>query len=180
MIGSAVRPGRRSAAPLVVAALLGLAAVAACDPAFSRPRLTPGPEAPHAEVRGDVANVTTRVVAALEAEGIPVERVEANDGWLRTAWLDTAAFSRTSSAARGLNAVRIRGWIDPASFGMSRVTLEGVWRPMADPSLPERELERALPAGHPAAVRIQRALDRLTGAAVLPAGPAPAPAPPPR
>ena len=160
--------------------VLGLAAgalvlVLACDPGFSRPRLTPLPESPHAEVRGDVANVTTRIAAALEAEGIPVARVEPGDGWLRTAWLDSATFRPVASTSRGLGAVRIRGWIDPASFGESRVTLEGVWRPLADPSLPERELERALPAGHPAAVRLQRALDRVTGAAVQPAGPPPAP-----
>ena len=159
-----------------LAALLVVLAVAACDPGFSRPRLTPGPEAPHAEVRGDVANVTTRIAEALETEGIPVERVEASDGWLRTAWLDTAGFTPVASTSRGLDAVRVRGWVDPASFGMSRVTLEGVWRPLADPSLPERELERALPPGHPAARRIQRALDRVTGAAVTPAGPPPVPA----
>lgn len=165
----------RCAPPLRSAALLGALAVLACDPAFSRPRLTPGPEAPHAEVRGDVANVTTRIAEALRAEGIPVQRVEPGDGWLRTAWLDTAGFRPVSSTARGLGAVRIRGWIDPASYGASRVTLEGVWRPLADPSLPERELERALPAGHPAAVRIQRALERVAGPSVVPAGPPPAP-----
>jgi hypothetical protein len=158
-------------------ALCGLLVVLACDPGFSRPNLRPGPEAPHAEVRGDVANVTTRIAEALEAEGIPVEQVNAGDGWLRTAWLDTAGFRPVAATARGLDAVRVRGWIDPASYGTSRVTLEGVWRPLADPSLPERELERALPAGHPGAVRIQRALDRLTGAAIVPAGPPPAPAP---
>ena len=159
--------------PRPLFATLALLALAACDPAFSRPRLTPGPEAPHAEVRGDVASVTTRIAAALESEGIPVERVEARDGWLRTAWLDTAGFRPVSSTARGLGAVRVRGWIDPASYGASRVTLEAVWRPLADPSLPDRELERALPAGHPAALRIQRALERVAGPSVTPAGPPP-------
>ena len=143
-------------------AAFALLAAAACDPAFSRPRLTPAPGSPHAEFRGNVADITTRVAAALESEGIPVERLEPGDGWLRTAWLDTAGFVPVG-ASRGLDVVRIRGWVDPTGQGESRVTLEAVWRPLADPSLPERELERPVPAGHPAAVRVERALARLTG-----------------
>lgn len=109
-----------------------------------------------------MADITTRVAAALESEGIPVERLEPGDGWLRTAWLDTAGFVPVR-ASRGLDAVRIRGWVDPAAHGESRITLEAVWRPLADPSLPARELERPVPPGHPAAVRLQRALARLRG-----------------
>lgn len=162
----------RSAVALLTPFALLLAL--ACDPAFSRPRLTPGPEAVTAQVRGDIASVTTRIAEALTAEGIPLARVESRDGWLTTAWLDTAGYGPASSGARGLDAVRIRGWIDPGGYGASRVTLEGVWRPVADPSLPERERERALPAGHPTLARVRAALERVAGPLVTPAGPPPA------
>ncbi len=154
--------------------LAGALAVMACDPAFTRPRLTPSPQSLSAEVSGDIAGVTTRVAQALEAEGIPAARVEPRDGWLRTAWLDTAGFRPVSAPGPGLDAVRVRAWIDPGSYGASRITLEGVFRPVADPSLPERELERALPPGHPAAVRMRRALERVAGP-LTPAGPPPSP-----
>jgi hypothetical protein len=39
--------------------------------------------------------------------------------------------------------------------------VETLYRPIADPSLPERELERQVPADHPAAKKVQAALGRL-------------------
>jgi hypothetical protein len=57
--------------------------------------------------------------------------------------------------------VRVRGWADPARPGSTQLTVETLYRPIADPSLPERELERQVPADHPAAKKVQAALGRL-------------------
>jgi len=59
--------------------------------------------------------------------------------------------------------VRLRAWVNLSMRGHSTVTFETVFRPMADPSLPGRELERALPPGHPVAQRVRRVLDSLAG-----------------
>lgn len=160
-----MRPARRRTSTDVIRTVLLTAAaglaLAACDPAYSRPRLTPFPEADTAGVRGPIATATSEAVQALEAEGIPVARLDARDGWFRTEWLDTVDYQPVRGRPVGQGAVRIRGWVDPGGYGISRVTVEGVYRAVADPSLPDRELERPLPPGHPTIVRIRRALGRI-------------------
>jgi hypothetical protein len=41
------------------------------------------------------------------------------------------------------------------------LTVETVYRPFADPSLPERELERPVPPAHPMAVKVEEILAAL-------------------
>jgi hypothetical protein len=41
------------------------------------------------------------------------------------------------------------------------LTVETLYRPLADPSLPERELERQVPLVHPTAVKVVRVLEAL-------------------
>lgn len=41
------------------------------------------------------------------------------------------------------------------------IIVETVYRPVADPSRPERDLERQVPAGHPVAARVAKILDAL-------------------
>jgi hypothetical protein len=41
------------------------------------------------------------------------------------------------------------------------LTVETLYRPLADPSLPERELERQVPRVHPTAVKVERVLEAL-------------------
>ena len=41
------------------------------------------------------------------------------------------------------------------------LTVETVYRPMADPSLPDRELERQVPKGHPVAAKVEAELAEL-------------------
>ena len=57
--------------------------------------------------------------------------------------------------------MRVRAWADPARPGSTQLTVETLYRPIADPSLPEREMERQVPADHPAAKKVQAALGRL-------------------
>jgi hypothetical protein len=57
--------------------------------------------------------------------------------------------------------VRIRAWADPARPGSSQLTVETLYRPVADPSLSDRELERVVAHDHPVAVKVEAALKQL-------------------
>lgn len=136
-------------------------AILACSPTTTRSRVTPFPEAPTAEVRADLPTTTQRVLDVLAADSIPIARYSLRDGWLETPWLDTAGMRATTSRVDGQAIVRLRGWIDPGRVGYSVVTLEGAFKLMSDPSLPERELERPLPPNHPVRMRLDTLLARL-------------------
>lgn len=136
-------------------------AILACSPVTSRSRVVPFPEAPTAEVRADIPRTTERVLAVLAADSIPVARYSLRDGWIETAWLDTATMRPTQARPQGEGIVRLRGWIDPGRIGYSIVTLEGASRVMNDPSLPERELERPLRPNHPVRMRIDTLMSRI-------------------
>ena len=45
--------------------------------------------------------------------------------------------------------MKIRCWADPYVPGQTRLTVEAVYRPRYDPSLPERDLEVIVPKDHP-------------------------------
>jgi hypothetical protein len=57
--------------------------------------------------------------------------------------------------------VRVRAWADPARPGSSQLTVETLYRPLLDPSLPERELEREVARDHPVAIKVEAALRKL-------------------
>lgn len=142
--------------------VVGMALAAlACSPTTTRSRITPFPEAPTAEVRADRPATTQRLLNVLAADSIPVARYSLRDGWIETAWLDTAGMQPTRARPSGMGIVRLRGWVDPGRIGYSVVTLEGAYRLMSDPSLAERELEQPLPPNHPVRMRIDTLLARL-------------------
>ena len=49
----------------------------------------------------------------------------------------------------------------PRHPGNSKLFVETVYRPVADPSLPDRELDRQVPRDHPVAVKVRAALQEL-------------------
>ena len=55
----------------------------------------------------------------------------------------------------------MRGWADPTHPGSSKLFVETVYRPVEDPSLPERELDRQVPRNHPVAIKVRAALQDL-------------------
>ena len=58
--------------------------------------------------------------------------------------------------------VRVRGvGRSHPSRQQQAVTVETVYRPLADPSLPERELDRQVPRDHPVGVKVRAALQEL-------------------
>jgi hypothetical protein len=141
-------------------ALLG--AMLSCQPNTTRPPFPPVPEAAGTEIRLVVPEATRHLAEALRADSIPVGKVQPRDGYLETAWFD-AATRRPAKGRRpiGTSIVRVRAWADPARPGSSQLTVETVYRPLADPSLPERELEREVARDHPTAVKVEAALRQL-------------------
>jgi hypothetical protein len=138
-----------------------LAAAASCQPNTTRPSFTPVPEAAGTEVRLPVPQATQRLAEALKADSIPVRKVRIRDGYIETGWFATATRRGASSRALGPGVVRVRAWADPARPGSSQLTVETVYRPLRDPSLPDRELEREVAPDHPVALKVVAALQRL-------------------
>lgn len=142
-------------------ALAALGAGLACNPATSRPLFGPVPAVRPVEIELPLADATQRLAELLVADSIPVTRVEIRDGYLETPWFDAATGQPVSRRPLGPGTVRVRGWVDPSQPGHSALTVETVYRPIADPSLPERELDVLVPPDDPAAVRVRRVIDRL-------------------
>jgi hypothetical protein len=134
---------------------------AGCQPSTTRPAFTPVPEAATTEVRLPTREATRRLAEALRAGSVPVTRVELRDGYLETAWFEAASGRPADHRPLGSGVVRVRAWADPSRPGFTRLTAEATYRPLADPSLPERELEREVPRDHPVAVKVRAALQDL-------------------
>ena len=134
----------------------------ACQPATTRPPFTPAPEAISSEIRLRVPEATRHLAEALKADSIPTHKVRLRDGYIETRWFN-ARTGRLASQRRsmGPGVVRVRAWADPARPGSSQLTVETSYRPVADPSLPERELERPVAPNHRVALKVQAVLVRL-------------------
>lgn len=135
--------------------------VAACRPDTTRPAITPYPEAAGVEIRLRPPEATRRLAEALQADSLPPARVRQRDGYLETAWLDSATGQPTRRRPLGTGIVRLRAWADPGRPGNTVLTVETLYRPLADPSLPERELERQVPRTHPTSLKVERILEAL-------------------
>jgi hypothetical protein len=120
---------------------------AGCTPATTRPPFAPVPEALHAIINAPPADVTQAAQAILTAESIGVHFVNLQD-----AFLETKEFAGTH---------RLRFWADPDVPGKARVTIEAVYRPIADLSRTRRDLERAAPPGSPGQLRAEQLLAAL-------------------
>jgi hypothetical protein len=121
--------------------------VAACSPTTTRPSFAPLPEAAHTVINAPPGAVAEAAATLLAADTIPVRYVSKRD-----AWLETKDFAGT---------YRVRLWADPDVPGKSRVTIEAVYRPMADPSRTARDMEVAAPVDSPGQVRAARLLAAL-------------------
>jgi hypothetical protein len=141
----------------------GLLAIgAACQPNTTRPPFLPVPEAAGTEVRLPVPQATQRLAEALKADSIPVRVVRIRDGYLETGWFATATHRPAAGRqAIGPAIVRVRGWADPARPGSSQLTVETIYRPLRDPSLPDRELEREVRPDHPVALKVVAVLQGM-------------------
>lgn len=106
-------------------------------------------------------DATRRLAEALRADSIPLRKIIPRDGYIESAWFNARTRRPFRSRPIGPQVVRIRAWADPARPGSSQLTVETSYRPLADPSLSERELEREVAADHPVAVRVAAILREL-------------------
>ena len=123
----------------------------ACTPVTTRPNFMPDPQALEAIVLARPERVTAELPALVAAESLRVERSNARDGYLETAWYDT----RTGRSHSGMSdvphrraTVKIRFWADPYVPGQTRLVVEVVYRPRYDPSRTERDMEVMVPEDH--------------------------------
>jgi hypothetical protein len=159
-----------------------LALAIGCQPNTGRPVFSPLPESAGTEIRLSPREATRQLADALRADSLPVRKVLLRDAYLETGWFDPKT-GRLRSQSLGPDVVRVRAWADPARPGSTVLSVETAYRPLADPSLPERELERQVARKHPVAVKVDSVLQRLVrrfGGPPPPPVPAqnPAPAPP--
>lgn len=138
--------------PMTTAALAALLA-GGCNPNTNRPAITPSPGALTVLIARDPEEAIGLLADRLKGDSIPLARVEVKDAYLETPWLDSLGHV-TRARPIGTDVIRLRAWADPAKVGSSTITVELSWRPFADPSVPERELDRDLPATSPLAKRI--------------------------
>ena len=139
----------------------GCAVVLACQASTTRPPFGPVTGAQIVVLEVDVPRATNLLATGLKADSFPVTVLESRDGFLETPWFDSATSRPTSRKPLGKDVIRVRAWVDPEKPGHSRVTVETLFRDVADPSLPERELDREVPPDHPIAVRVRAVLDSL-------------------
>jgi hypothetical protein len=166
--------------PRCPAALL-LAAVA-CQPYTTRPAFGPLPGAAEAVVDLNVAKATTTLADALKADTIPVSRVEPLDGYVETPWFNALTGKPTTSRILGDSLVRVRGWVNAYGEERGSIRVETAMRMLANPSLPDRELDQQAPADNPTVVRVAQILADLATRYPVPgveppAAPAPAKTP---
>ena len=146
---------------LVLAGAVTAALGVACRPVTTRPPFPPVPEAASTEIRLSPSEATRLLAEALRADSIPPARIELRDTWLETGWFLAATGQPVHHRATGPDVVRVRAWADPTHPGNSKVVVETVYRPLADPSLPQRELDRQVPRNHPVAIKVRATLQDL-------------------
>ena len=140
----------------------GAGLLLACYPTTTRPAFLPMPTASIAEVELGIPQATRAVAVAFDADSIPIRRTEAKDGWLESDWFDAVTLRPTTRRRLGPDVVKVRVWIDPSRPNYSNITAETVYRPLADPSRADRELEQEVPVNHPVSARVLIILGQLT------------------
>lgn len=144
-----------------VARGLALCGLLGCQPTTTRPSFTPLPEADVVEVRLAPQEATKLLAERLRSDSVPIGRLELRDGFIESRWFDSSTGHASKQRPIGTRLVRVRAWADPGRPGFTLLTVETVYRPLADPSLPQRELEHEVSKEHPVAVKMRSALDSL-------------------
>lgn len=132
-----------------------------CQPYSPRPAFPPVTGAPRGEINLDVRAATEALADVFRTDSFPLRRVELSDGYLETDWFEASSKQPTGARRLGSEVIQVRAWVDPAKPGSSRMTVETIFRPLADPSLPARDLDRQVPPGHPTAKRVAEIVEQL-------------------
>jgi hypothetical protein len=144
-----------------VSRIVLLAALAGCRPDTTRPSFLPLPEAASTEIRLSPQEATQRLAEGMAADSLPPSRIQVRDGYIETRWLDSATGQPTRRRPLGTGVVKIQAWSDPGRPGFAVLTVETLYRPLADPSLPGRELDRQVPRGHPVGKKVEKLLEGM-------------------
>ncbi len=158
---------------LVTRRILLLLLLAACSPFTTRPYFPPVTGAAQAEIELDLEDATETLAAVLRSDSLPVTQVELRDGYIETAWFDANTKAPTDARRLGPDVVQIRAWVDPSRQGYSVLTVETVYRPLADPSLSPRDLDRQVPPDHVVGKRVTEIVTELARLYSSEAPPAP-------
>lgn len=149
--------------PVRLAVLVAALAVAvlACNPNTLRPPFGPLPQAVAVELELPMGYAMEVTAEALRLDSIPVTVVHARDGYLETDWFASRTGEPSSARPLGVEMVRVRGWATPGRVGHTDIVIEAVYRPLADPSRPARDLEAMVSPDHPVARRLEVAVRKL-------------------
>lgn len=154
--------GTRNSERSLGALLLAVLVVAGCKTATTRPYYPPVTGAPSTEIELNVREATHALAEVLKGDTIPLLKVEPRDGVIESAWFDVATKKATGARRIGAGVVRIRAWVNPSRPNHSQIILETVYRPLADPSLPDRDLDRQVPPDHVIGKRMTEIITELT------------------
>jgi hypothetical protein len=132
-----------------------------CQPTTTRPVFLPYPQAAATEIRLGTSEATRRLAEALRQDSIPIAKVEQRDGYLDSGWFEGATGKSVHRRPLGPGIVRVRAWAEPARAYSSTLIVETVYRPLADPSRADRELERPVPDDHAVAVKVRATLEAM-------------------
>lgn len=138
--------------------LAALLLLAACDPASSRPALTPRPESLSTEMRAAIPKATEVLARALQADSIPVRTLRPRDGWLESGWYRRTTGTPAPAGAFGPDIIRLRAWVEPSRFRHVLIYVHAERRTRLDPSRPEGDLVETLPADDALTITVQRVL----------------------
>jgi hypothetical protein len=133
----------------------------ACRATTHRPYFTPLPAATTAQIELDIPEATRVLSEALARDSVTIATIREADGYLDSGWLDARTLEPTRARPLGPAVVRIRAWVNPDKEFWSELVVEATYRPMDDPSRPERELDVSLPEDHPLQRKIAGALRTL-------------------
>jgi len=135
--------------------------LAGCRATTTRPSYEPLPQAATAEVELSIPEATRALAEALAVDSIALRRIREADGFIDSGWLDARTLEHTGARPLGAGVVRVRAWVNPGKPFWSELVVETSFRPTADPSSPERELDHALPEDHPLVQRVGGVLRKL-------------------
>ncbi len=157
-----MRRGSR-AARAVLLALAAAGAVGCASFTGVRPRYGAVPGSVLVELEAPPDSVIRALASATRERGFSFRTVAPREGYIESDWLDLAARDTAQPRAHRLDrVVKLRFFADPVA-GKTRLLAECVHRIMVDPSLPERELERMVPDGHPGRALLDSVLTRIAG-----------------
>lgn len=141
--------------------LLTAVSLTACRATTHRPYFTPLPVATVAQVELGISAATRALSEQLARDSITLRTIREGDGYLDSGWLDATTLEPTRARPLGPGVVRVRAWVNPDKEFWSELVVEATYRPLDDPSRPERELDAPLPENHPLQRKIAGALRAL-------------------